>query len=127
MASWWPADHHTGAQPWVAIVLERDPPNRWFERDASGAEAPWGRVLAYEPPERLLLDWQLNTEFIYDASLHTELEVRFRALDGARTRVELVHRLDGYGEHAARMHEIFSRPDAWQGVVDAYGAVASRG
>jgi uncharacterized protein YndB with AHSA1/START domain len=127
MAAWWPPSHHTGEEPWVAIVLEPQPPNRWFEVDAKGAEAPWGRVLRYEPPARLLLDWQLDTEFAYDATLHTDVDVRFEPLDAERTRVELVHRLDGYGDRAAQMLEIFSQPDAWQGVLDAYAAAAARG
>ena len=126
MASWWPPSHHTGAEPWVAIVFERDVPGRWFERDAHGGENQWGRVLAFEPPARLLLDWQLNHEFAYDPSLHTDLEVVFHALDANRTRVELVHHLHGYGVHAARMTEIFGAPDAWRGVLDAYAAVGSR-
>jgi hypothetical protein len=127
MAAWWPASHHTGENPWVAIVLQEQPPKRWFERDEHGAEADWGRVLRYQPSSNLLLDWQLNTEFTYDPSLHTDLEVRFERLGDARTRVDLVHRLDGYGDQAAKMLEIFAQPGAWQGVLDAYGAVASRG
>jgi len=127
MTSWWPRSHHTGDAPWEAVVLEPSAPGRWFERDANGVESPWGRVLAYEPPARLLLDWQLGTEFAYDAALHTNVEVTFHALAPDRTRVELAHDLSGYGEHAARMAEIFTQPDAWQGVLDAYGSVASRG
>src|SRR5262252_3758223 len=55
-------------------------------------------VLAWEPPSRLLLSWDVNANWQYDPALKTELEIRFIAEDKDLTRVELEHRkLDRYG------------------------------
>ena len=77
MARWWPATHKIGKAPFVAIVIEPRAGGRWYERDAGGVECDWGKVLAWEPPSRLLLGWQLDSRFAYNPDLVTEVELTF--------------------------------------------------
>lgn len=99
---WWPAGRTIGAKPHADIVLEPRPGGRWFERDAEGTETDWGKVLAWEPPGRLLLAWQLNSAFRFDPAIVTEVELRFNA-GGAGTVVTLEHRdLERLGADAQR-------------------------
>ena len=75
MASWWPlATHHIGAVPAATVVIEPRLGGRWFERGTDGSECPWGRVLAWEPPTRLALAWQISADWAYDAALETTIE-----------------------------------------------------
>jgi uncharacterized protein YndB with AHSA1/START domain len=98
---WWPPPT-VGKAPARAIVMEARAGGRWFERDAEGNETIWGKVLAWEPPSRLLLGWQLNTQFRYDPDLLTEVELRFAPLAGGGTLVTLEHRhLERFGATAA--------------------------
>ena len=93
MTSWWPLDTYSIAPgPMAEAVIEPREGGRWFERSEDGSECEWGRVLAWEPPDRVVLVWQLSPDWQYDAGLHTEIEVRFTAEDERRTRVELEHR-----------------------------------
>ena len=121
--SWWPFDtHHTGAEPPEAAILEPRVGGRWFERAPGGAETDWGRVTAWEPPHRLVLDWQLGTDFRYDPELHTDVVVTFTA-DGEGTLVVLEHRgLEAYGEAAARMRETFGAAGGWTGLLEGFAA-----
>lgn len=104
MGEWWPKGRTPGANPHVALIIEPHTGGRWFERDADGHDTPWGTVLAWEPPRRLVLGWQLDPTFTYDPTLVTEVELRFEAKPGGGTRVTLEHRdLDRFGEHAETM------------------------
>jgi len=92
MGAWWPRGKTPAANPHTALVVEPKKDGRWFERDAEGQETQWGRVLAWEPPRRLLLGWQLDHSFRYDPELLMEVEIVFEALAGGGTRVSLEHR-----------------------------------
>jgi len=86
--SWWPVEPHSIAGDQVAqIVFEEREGGRVYEVSASGQEAHWATVLAWEPPARLVLAWNVQER---DA-IPTEVEVRFLP-EGDATRVELEHR-----------------------------------
>ncbi|MBR0642637.1 SRPBCC family protein [Plastoroseomonas hellenica] len=119
MTRWWPRAHSINASPIQEIVMEPRVGGRWLERGEDGSECQWGRVLAWEPPVRLMLAWQISVQWRYDPAVMTEVEVRFLA-DGDGTVVELEHRLNGYGEAAEQMRQIFDTPKGWQGVLENF-------
>ncbi len=127
MATWWPLDtHHIGPVAATAAVIESRLGGRWFERGVDGTETPWGRVLAIEPPARLVLSWEITADWHHDASLVTEVEIRFVAEGPSRTRVELEHRhLERYGARGREMQAIFDSPGGWPGLLARFGARAS--
>src|SRR5262245_20544857 len=92
-AAWWPAEHHINPAGYVGAYIEPEVGGRWFERAEDGSECDWGRVLGWDPPNRVLLSWHLNGEFEYDPDPEraSEVEVRF-VPEGGSTRVELEHR-----------------------------------
>jgi uncharacterized protein YndB with AHSA1/START domain len=98
MADWWPRGKTVGKQPHAEVVMEPHVDGRWFERDADGNETQWGKVLAWEPPRRLLLGWQLGPDWQYDPEFLTELELTFVELPSGGTGVTLEHRdLERFG------------------------------
>jgi uncharacterized protein YndB with AHSA1/START domain len=123
MGRWWPKSHSIGSSPQKEIIVEPRAGGRWAERGEDGSEAEWGKVLAWEPPSRVLLAWQLNQQWQYDASLMTELEIRFTP-DGQGTLVELEHRMEGFGEAAEQMRQQLEGPDAWEGLLKLFAVAA---
>jgi hypothetical protein len=117
--AWWPlATHHIGGAPAETAIIEPHAGGRWFERAADGSECDWGRVRVWDPPGRLVLSWQISADWKHDASIDTEVEVRFVALGPALTRVELEHRrLENYGAAAEQMRATFDSENAWIGVL----------
>ncbi|HEY3779847.1 MAG TPA: SRPBCC family protein [Fimbriimonadaceae bacterium] len=114
MTKWWPEDHHIGATDFEEVVLEPKAGGRWFEKGKDGVECDWGKVLAYEPFDRVLLAWQLDENFVFNAALHTEVEILFHTLGPEETRVTLEHRkLENYGEAGAKMQRMFDADNAW--------------
>lgn len=92
MGAWWPRGKTPAGRPHAELVVEPRNDGRWFERDADGHETQWGKVLAWEPPRRLLLGWQLDHTFRHDPDLLMEVEILFEAIAGGGTRVSLEHR-----------------------------------
>ncbi len=128
MSSWWPMDSYSIAPgPMAAAVVEPHEGGRWYERSEDGSETEWGRVLAWDPPERLVLVWQLSADWRYDPGLHTEVEVRFTAEGDDRTRVELEHRrLEAYAQRAEQMRMILGSDNGWNGLLRRFGDAAAR-
>ena len=85
--SWWPVESHSIHETVSEIVFEPREGGEVYEVSASGEKGHWATVLAWEPPGRLVLAWNILNA---DAS-PTEVEVRFLAERGG-TRVELEHR-----------------------------------
>ena len=118
MGRWWPAEHSVLASPRTDVVIEPRVGGRWYETAEDGSESQWGRVLAWEEPERALLAWQLNAEFVYDPGFETEVEVRFIP-DGDVTRVEFEHRgLEAFGAAAASVAPMMDK--GWGEILDLY-------
>ena len=113
IAKWWPVRTHSyGGDEVKDVVLEPHVGGRLYEVTAEG-EQDWGKVLAWEPPTRLLLDWQIG-----DAS-GTEVEVTFSP-EGPGSRVVLEHR--GFG--AADPRERYS--DGWDVVLGTYESASKK-
>lgn len=117
---WWPKSHHTGSTDLDVPVIEPRSGGRWYERAVDGSEREVGKVLAWEPPARLLLAWQLRPDFTYDPDLVTEVEVTFTA-EGEGTRVNLEHRnLERLGDDADTLRERIDSPNGWGLLLQLY-------
>jgi uncharacterized protein YndB with AHSA1/START domain len=124
MARWWPRGYSIGKAPMKEVILEPGVNGRWIERGEDGSECVLGRILAWEPPARFVLAWQISGEWKYDPALVTEVEVRFVA-DGTGTRVELEHRnLERFGAHAAAMRAAIDEPRGWTTFLELFKAAA---
>ena len=127
MGTWWPlAYYKIGKANAVDAVIEPHVGGRWYERGDDGSMCQWGSVLAWEPPSRILLSWDINADWQYDPTLNTEIEVRFTAEGGDRTRVELEHRhLDRYGSRRDEMRRIYDTQGDWGRLLEAFASAAA--
>jgi uncharacterized protein YndB with AHSA1/START domain len=86
--SWWPTDSHSIYGDEVnEIVFEEREGGEVYELSSAGEKGHWATIVAWEPPGRLVLAWNILDR----DPVATELEVRFLAAGGG-TRVELEHR-----------------------------------
>jgi uncharacterized protein YndB with AHSA1/START domain len=123
---WWPRSKSIASSAQVDVVLEGRPGGRWYERGADGAECEWGKVLLWEPPSRLMLAWQIDSNWKYDPALVTEIEITFTALGAKETRVDIEHRnLERFGDKAARIREMFDSDGGWPGVLKSFAATVA--
>lgn len=126
MGEWWHKEHSIARETTQKdVVIEPLSGGRWYEIGADGSEHQWGRVLAYEPPRRLLLAWQLTREFQYDPDFETIVEVRFEERDGI-TIVEFEHReLERMGPDSVQLLE--GMDGGWGMLLDLFQAKAEQG
>ena len=124
MTAWWPSTHHIGKAPMKDCVIEPRVGGRWYEIGDDGSQCDWGKVLAWDPPRRLVLAWQLDADFKYDPTFETEVEVAFTPLGPQRTRVDFEHRnLERFGEAAERIRT--SVTGGWGQILDAFARAAN--
>ena len=95
-----PREHNMLAVDIAETVFEAHAGGRIFDRGVDGSECHWARVLAFEPPNRVVFRWDISAQWQIesDPEKTSEVEVRFIAEGPERTRVELEHRnLDRHG------------------------------
>jgi DNA-binding transcriptional ArsR family regulator/uncharacterized protein YndB with AHSA1/START domain len=96
-----PAEHNMLGVEIAETVFEPKVGGLLYDRGVDGNVCRWARVLAYDPPNSLLLSWDISPQWQIETNLKntSEVEVRFIAEDEKRTRVELEHRnLDRHGD-----------------------------
>jgi len=88
VGEWWPLPSHSvWGDEAAACRMEAQVGGRFYETHQDGREREWGRVLAWEPPRRVVFSFYPGRE----PEEATEVEVVFEA-DGAGTRLTLTHR-----------------------------------
>src|ERR687898_37141 len=89
-----PREHNLLGVAIAETVFEPRVGGHIYDRGVDGSECRWARVLAYEPPERVVFSWDISPQWQVETDLKraSEVEVRFFAENPDRTRVELEHR-----------------------------------
>jgi hypothetical protein len=119
MGRWWPTSFSINGSPIKAVVLEPTAGGRWYEEGEDGSQVEWGKVVAFEAPGRVVLNWKVGASYSFDPDLDTELELTIVPTGSGASRLELAHRdLENYGEAAATMQETMT--SGWAHVVDSF-------
>ncbi len=92
LGKWWPIDHGIGKTPRKGVTMETRLGGHWYELAEDGTRTNVGRIIVWEPPQRFVMTWDINSQWKPDTTIGSEVEVRFVAEGGGATRVELEHR-----------------------------------
>lgn len=125
IGTWWSADHHILEGELAEMVFEPRVGGHIYDRGVDGSECCWSRVLAYEPPSRVVFSWDINLQWQVetDPARTSEIEVRFTPEGQGRTLVELEHRnLERHGEGWERMRDAVGSPNGWS--LEGFAAAA---
>jgi uncharacterized protein YndB with AHSA1/START domain len=118
IGSWWNPDHHILEAELAEMVFEPHEGGHVYDRGVDGSESRWARVLAYEPPNRVVISWDIDPQWQIQTDLEktSEIEVRFISETPERTRVELEHRnLERHGEGWEGIRDAVGSPEGWPG------------
>ena len=121
-----PRDHNLLAVDIEETVFEPRAGGRIYDRGVDGSECQWARVLAFEPPHRLVFSWDISPQWQIetDPDKTSEVEVRFTAESPDRTRVDLEHRnLERHGSGWEGVREGVGGDDGWPLYLQRFAAV----
>jgi uncharacterized protein YndB with AHSA1/START domain len=106
-----PREHNLLSVEIAETIFEPREGGRIYDRGADGSECNWARVLAYEPPDRVVFSWDISPRWQLETDLEktSEVEVRFISEGPQRTRVELEHR------------KLYRHGEGWEGERDGVG------
>jgi uncharacterized protein YndB with AHSA1/START domain len=111
-----PREHNMLAVDIAETVFEPRAGGRLYDRGVDGSECQWARVLAYEPPDRVVISWDISPRWQLETDLDktSEVEIRFIAEGADRTRVALEHRnLDRHLDGWQGLREGVDSADGW--------------
>jgi uncharacterized protein YndB with AHSA1/START domain len=123
-----PRDHNLLEVDIAESIFEPRAGGRVYDRGVDGSECQWARVLAYEPPERLVFSWDINPQWQIESDLErtSEVELRFVAEGPDRTRVELEHRhLDRHGDGWEGTRASVEGDEGWPLYLRRYAALVA--
>jgi uncharacterized protein YndB with AHSA1/START domain len=121
-----PREHNMLAVEIAETVFEPRPGGSIYDRGVDGSECHWARVLAFEPPDRLLFSWDIDPRWQIesDPERTSEVEVRFIAAGPESTRVELEHRnLERHGEGWEQMRDGVDSEGGWPLYLQRYAGL----
>ncbi len=101
-----------------------------YDRGVDGSMCRWTRVLAYEPPHRVVISWDISPQWQIETEPDntSEVEVRFVAETPQRTRVELEHRnIDRHGPGWESVSEGVADDAGWPLYLARYAALLTEG
>ena len=121
-----PPEHNLLSVPIANTVFEPRVGGHIYDRGIDGSECRWARILAYEPPNRVVFSWDIGPqwEIETDPENTSEVEVRFTAETPQRTRVELEHRnIDRHGPGWQSVSEGIAGDAGWPLYLTRYAAL----
>ena len=121
---WWPRSHHIGKSPMKAAIIEGRLGGRCYTTQEDGTDCDWGQILAWDPPHRFVIAWQITHEWGYqpDLAKSSEVEIRFSP-DPGGTRVDLEHRhFERMGPEGDTMRIGVGGPGGWPTLLEGFKA-----
>jgi len=118
-----PPEHNMLGVPIAETVFEHHVGGHIYDRGTDGTECRWARVLAFEPPDRVVVSWDISPYWQIETDLdHTsEVEIRFIAETPQRTRLELEHRnIDRHGPGWEGVRDGVADDAGWTLYLDRY-------
>jgi uncharacterized protein YndB with AHSA1/START domain len=123
-----PKEHNLLGAPIAETTFEPRVGGHIVDRAEDGTECRWARILAYDPPNRVVFSWDISPSWQLEAdeANASEVEVRFIAETAERTRVELEHRnLDRHGPGWDGVREGIANEGGWPTYLARYAAVVT--
>ncbi|MFY1674149.1 SRPBCC family protein [Plantactinospora sp. WMMB334] len=127
IADWWVKEYTwSGPQKLAKLGIEPGSGGMLYEIGPHGFRTDWGRVLDWQPPRRLVFNWQIGPDRapVPDPARSSVVEARFSPQADGSVLVEVEHRdFDRHGEAAEGYREALTA--GWHELLSRYAAAGS--
>jgi uncharacterized protein YndB with AHSA1/START domain len=126
---WWPREYTWSNDVLEEIAIEPRVGGMCFERGPHGFRIDWGRVLVFDPQERVEFTWQISPrrEPVPDPERASRVSVVFADTGEANSEISLRHDgFEAHGEGAAEYESALSNDAGWPYILSQFEAAARR-
>jgi uncharacterized protein YndB with AHSA1/START domain len=123
IGKWFPPEYNLLNTDIAERVFEPRVGGHVYDRGVDGSECHWARVLAYEPPNRVVISWDISPQWQIETDLErtSEIEVRFTTEAPQRIRVELEHlNIDRHGDGWEQLRDSVAGDGGWPGCLRSF-------
>jgi uncharacterized protein YndB with AHSA1/START domain len=123
-----PPEHNLLRVPIAETVFEPKVGGHIYDRGTDGSECRWARILAFDPPQRVVFSWDISPQWTIETEPGntSEVEVTFIAETPHRTRLELEHRhIDRHGPSWPAVSDGVANDQGWPLYLQRYAALFS--
>jgi uncharacterized protein YndB with AHSA1/START domain len=121
-----PREHNMLRVPITETVFEPKVGGHIYDLGLDGSKCQWARILAYDPPTRVVFSWDISPQWTVESDPEntSEVEVTFVAETPERTRVELEHRhIDRHGPGWPAVRDGVAHDEGWPLYLARYAAL----
>jgi uncharacterized protein YndB with AHSA1/START domain len=121
-----PPEHNLLRVPIAETVFEPKVGGHIYDRGTDGTECRWARILAFDPPVRVIFSWDISPQWTIETEPDntSEVEVTFIAETPQRTRIELEHRhIDRHGPGWPAVSDGIANDGGWPTYLQRYAAL----
>lgn len=120
---WWPREYSWSQDAMESIGMEPCKDGRCTEIGPRGFQLDWGRVLEWQPPQKLVLTWQIGPDRVPQPNPDnaSRIEVVFTAVSDSQTQLSFEHRdIHQHGEGAEDYRAALDSEYGWDFILEKY-------
>ncbi len=73
LGRWWPRDKGIGKMPMKSAIMETRVGGRWYESAEDGTETTVGKIIIWEPPQRFVMTWDIDSQWKPSTTVGSEV------------------------------------------------------
>lgn len=122
-SKWYPVEYTWSQNVLEDIVIEGKEGGKCYETGPFKFRLDWGRVLIYEPPNRIAFTWQISFDRVPEPNpvKSSEVDIKFFEENEYLTRIKFEHRnFIHHGDDAEKYRKAMDSPEGWDYILQRY-------
>lgn len=127
-SSWWPKEYTWSQDALTSIGITPKQNGLCYEKGPYNFRCDWGRVIEFEPPNKIIFTWQISPERVPvpDPEKASIVEIKFDEKNAWNTVISFVHRdFSRHGKSGGHYREVMDSAQGWSYILHQYEKAVS--